>query len=222
MRAARAGVVLRDRHAGGGRDGRGGYGRGVRTEDTRWHDGAVTAQDRAAALGFTGATVWLTGLPASGKSTLAVEIEALLVGAGRPALRLDGDNLRHGLNGDLGFSASDRGENVRRTAHAAALLAEAGVVALVALVSPYAADRDAARAIHDAAGLPFVEVWVSTGLAECERRDPKGLYARARAGALPGLTGVGDIYEEPASPELAIGDAEPVPAAAARVLATLG
>jgi adenylyl-sulfate kinase len=193
----------------------------VRSTDTRWHDGALTAADRAAALGFTGATVWLTGLPASGKSTLAVEVEALLVGAGRPALRLDGDNLRHGLNGDLGFAPEDRAENVRRTAHAAALLAQAGVVALVALVSPYAADRAIARAIHEEAGVPFVEVWVATSLAECERRDPKGLYARARAGDLPGLTGVGDVYEAPEAPELAIGDAEAIPAAAARVLSAL-
>jgi adenylyl-sulfate kinase len=193
----------------------------VKTANTRWHDGAVTADDRAAALGFKGATIWFTGLPASGKSTLAVEIEALLIGAGRPALRLDGDNLRHGLNGDLGFSAADRAENVRRTAHAAALLAEAGVVALVALVSPYASDRATARGIHEAAGVPFHEVWVSTGLAECERRDPKGLYAKARAGELPGLTGVGDVYEPPESPDLEIGGAEPIPAAAARVLAAI-
>jgi adenylyl-sulfate kinase len=194
----------------------------VKTANTRWHDGAVTAEDRAAALGFKGATIWFTGLPASGKSTLAVEIEALLIGAGRPALRLDGDNLRQGLNGNLGFSPEDRAENVRRTAHAAALLAEAGVVALVALVSPYAADRATARAIHEAAGMPFHEIWVSTGLEECERRDPKGLYARARAGELPGLTGVGDVYEEPESPDLEVGGAEPIPAAAARVLAALG
>jgi adenylyl-sulfate kinase len=193
----------------------------VKTANTRWHDGAVTPADRAAALGFKGATIWFTGLPASGKSTLAVEIEALLIGAGRPAFRLDGDNLRHGLNGDLGFSPQDRAENVRRTAHAAALLAEAGVVALVALVSPYASDRATARAIHESAGVPFHEIWVSTGLAECERRDPKGLYARARAGELPGLTGVGDFYEPPESPDLEIGGAEPIPAAAARVLAAL-
>jgi adenylyl-sulfate kinase len=193
----------------------------VKTANTRWHDGAVTPGDRAAALGFKGATIWFTGLPASGKSTLAVEIEALLIGAGRPAFRLDGDNLRHGLNGDLGFSPQDRAENVRRTAHAAALLAEAGVVALVALVSPYASDRATARAIHESAGVPFHEIWVSTGLAECERRDPKGLYARARAGELPGLTGVGDVYEPPESPDLEIGGAEPIPAAAARVLAAL-
>jgi adenylyl-sulfate kinase len=193
----------------------------VKTANTRWHDGAVTPADRAAALGFKGATIWFTGLPASGKSTLAVEVEALLIGAGRPALRLDGDNLRHGLNGDLGFKPEDRAENVRRTAHAAALLAEAGVVALVALVSPYASDRATARAIHEAAGLPFHEIWVSTGLAECEQRDPKGLYARARAGELPGLTGVGDVYEIPESPDVEIGGAEPIPAAAARVLAAL-
>jgi adenylyl-sulfate kinase len=193
----------------------------VKTANTRWHDGAVTPGDRAAALGFKGATIWFTGLPASGKSTLAVEIEALLIGAGRPAFRLDGDNLRHGLNGDLGFSPQDRAENVRRTAHAAELLAEAGVVALVALVSPYASDRATARAIHESAGVPFHEIWVSTGLAECERRDPKGLYARARAGELPGLTGVGDVYEPPESPDLEIGGAEPIPAAAARVLAAL-
>jgi len=194
----------------------------LRSANVVWQPGEITREARWQALGGPGATVWFTGLPASGKSTLAVEIEALLIGAGRPALRLDGDNLRHGLNGDLGFSADDRAENVRRTAHAAALLAEAGVVALVALVSPYAADRATARAIHEAAGVPFHEIWVSTGLAECERRDPKGLYARARAGELPGLTGVGDVYEVPESPDLEIGGAEPIPAAAARVLAALG
>jgi bifunctional enzyme CysN/CysC len=194
----------------------------VKSADTRWHEGALSAEGRAAALGFKGATVWFTGLPASGKSTIAVEIEARLVGAGRPALRLDGDNLRHGLNGNLGFSAEDRAENVRRTAHAAALLAEAGVVALVALVSPYAADRAAARAIHEAASLSFLEVFVSTPLDECERRDPKGLYARARAGELPGLTGVDDPYEPPESPDLSIGAEEAVATAAARVLGRLG
>jgi adenylyl-sulfate kinase len=193
----------------------------VKTANTRWHDGAVTAADRAAALGFKGATIWFTGLPASGKSTLAVEIEALLVGAGRPALRLDGDNLRHGLNGDLGFSAEDRAENVRRTAHAAALLAEAGVVALTALVSPYRADRATARKIHDAAGVPFFEVWVATDLAECERRDPKGLWARARAGELRGFTGVDDPYEVPAAPELELAPSRRLDEAVGAVLALL-
>jgi bifunctional enzyme CysN/CysC len=194
----------------------------MKSSDTRWHEGSLDPADRAAALGFAGATVWMTGLPASGKSTVAVEAEALLVGAGRPALRLDGDNLRHGLNGDLGFSPEDRAENVRRTAHAAALLAEAGVVALVALVSPYAADRAAARAVHAAAGLPFHEVWVSTPLAECERRDPKGLFARARAGDLAGLTGIDAPYEEPETSDLEITADELPAAAAARVIALLG
>jgi bifunctional enzyme CysN/CysC len=194
----------------------------VKSADTRWHEGEVSAEQRAAALGYKGATVWMTGLPASGKSTLAVAVESLLVGAGRPALRLDGDNLRHGLNGDLGFSPEDRAENVRRTAHAAALLAEAGVVALVALVSPYAADRDSARAVHEAAGVAFVEVWVSTPLAECERRDPKGLYARARAGELPGLTGIDAPYEAPETADLEVTGDEPISGAAARLLALLG
>jgi adenylyl-sulfate kinase len=193
----------------------------VRSTDVVWQQGLLDRAQRWGALGHPGATVWMTGLPASGKSTVAAAVEARLVGEARPAYVLDGDNLRHGLNGDLGFSAEDRAENVRRTAHAAALLAEAGVVALVALVSPYAADRDAARAIHAAAGVPFLEVWVATDLAECERRDPKGLYARARAGELPGLTGVGDVYEEPRSPELVIADGEPIPAAATRLIAAL-
>jgi adenylyl-sulfate kinase len=193
----------------------------VKSVDTRWHDGAVTAQERAAALGFTGATVWLTGLPASGKSTLAVEIEALLVGAGRPALRLDGDNLRHGLNGDLGFSAEDRAENVRRTAHVARLMADAGTVAIVSLVSPFAADRDQARRLVEAEGLPFFEVWVSTPVEECARRDPKGLYAKARAGELPGFTGVDAPYEAPAAPDVELGQDLGVEGAAARVLGAL-
>ena len=137
---------------------------------------------RWTALGHGGATVWMTGLPASGKSTVAAAVEARPLGGGRSAYVLDGDNLRHGLNGDLGFSAYDRAENVRRTAEVAALLADAGVVVLVALVSPYRADRAAARAAHDRLGLPFLEVHVATSLEECERRDPKGLYARARRG----------------------------------------
>ena len=144
-----------------------------------------------------------------------------LLAAGRPAYLLDGDNLRHGLNGDLGFSAEDRAENVRRTAEVAALLADAGVVALAALVSPYRADRDAARAAHERRGLPFLEVWVSTSLEECERRDPKGLYARARAGELTGLTGVDDPYEPPERAELEVTGDEDTAAAADRVVAAV-
>ncbi len=187
-----------------------------------WHAAAVTPEERAAALGHTGATVWLTGLPASGKSTIGAALEARLVASGRPALLLDGDNLRHGLNSDLGFSAADRAENVRRTAHAAALLAEAGTVAVVSLVSPYARDRDAARALHAAGGLPFVEVWVDTPLAECERRDPKRLYARARAGEITGMTGLDDPYEAPIVPEVTVrGAQEGVGEAVERIMVAL-
>jgi adenylyl-sulfate kinase len=185
----------------------------TRSENVRWHAESVSRDERQAATGGPGATVWMTGLPASGKSTLAREVEARLVKQKRAAYVLDGDNLRHGLNGDLGFSPEERAENVRRTAEVAALLADAGVVALASLVSPYEADRRHAREIHSRAGLPFLEVWVATPLEECERRDPKGLYARARAGELHGMTGVDAPYEEPRSPDLTIGDVALVQAA---------
>jgi bifunctional enzyme CysN/CysC len=165
--------------------------------------------------------VWFTGLPASGKSTLAAAVEARLLAEGRAAYLLDGDNLRHGLKGDLGFSPEDRAENVRRTAEVAALIGDAGVVALAALVSPYVADRDAARAVHAHRGIPFLEIHVATSLAECERRDPKGLYARARAGELDGLTGVSAPYEPPESPDLRVVPDEPLDAAVDRVIALL-
>jgi adenylyl-sulfate kinase len=157
---------------------------------------------RWARLGQHGATVWFTGLPASGKSTIAAFLEARLLEQGRPAYRLDGDNLRHGLCEDLGFDHADRTENVRRAAQVAALVADSGQVAVVSLISPYAADRARARAVHEDAGLPFVEVFVNTPLEECERRDPKGLYARARAGEVPQFTGVSDPYEPPEHPDL--------------------
>ncbi len=157
-----------------------------------------------ALLGHAGATVWFTGLPGAGKSTIATAVEERLVVSGRPAFLLDGDNLRHGLNGDLGFGEAARCENVRRTAHVARLLAESGTIALVSLVSPYAADREAAAALHAVEDLRFVEVFVSTPLEHCEQRDPKGLYARARAGELQGLTGVGAPYEAPAQPDLVL------------------
>ena len=191
-----------------------------RSSNVVWQQG-IQREQRWAALGHGGATIWMTGLPASGKSTVAAGVEASLLEAGRSAYVLDGDNLRHGLNGDLGFSADDRAENVRRTAEVSALLADAGVVVLVALVSPYRADRAAARAAHDRRGLPFLEVWVATSLEECERRDPKGLYARARAGELTGLTGVDDPYEPPESPDVVVRGDEPVEDAVARVLGAL-
>jgi adenylyl-sulfate kinase len=192
-----------------------------RSANVVWQRG-IEREQRWSALGHGGATIWMTGLPASGKSTVAAAVEARLLTEGRPAYVLDGDNLRHGLNGDLGFSAEDRAENVRRTAEVSALLADAGVVVLVALVSPYRADRAAARAAHDRRGLPFLEVHVATTLEECERRDPKGLYARARAGELSGLTGVDDPYEPPESPDVVVGVGdEPLEEAVARVVGAL-
>jgi bifunctional enzyme CysN/CysC len=170
-----------------------------------WDQAGATREERAARLGRRGATIWFTGLPASGKSTIAGALEERLLEAGIPAYRLDGDNLRHGLNADLGFSSEDRAENVRRTAHAARLLADAGVLTLVSLVSPYAADRENARRVHEQAGLEFVEVFVDTPVEECELRDPKGLYARARAGEITGMTGVDDPYERPERPDLVLG-----------------
>jgi adenylyl-sulfate kinase len=193
----------------------------ARSANVVWQRGETTRDVRWAAMGGPGVTVWLTGLPASGKSTIAAAVEARLLASGRAAYVLDGDNLRHGLNGDLGFSAEDRTENVRRTAEVAALIADAGVVCLAALVSPYAADREAARAAHARRELPFLEVHVATSLEECERRDPKGLYARARAGELSGLTGVDAPYEPPERPDLRIEPGESLESAADRLLAVL-
>jgi adenylyl-sulfate kinase len=191
-----------------------------RSPNVVWQQG-IERTRRWEALGHAGATVWMTGLPGAGKSTIASGVEAALLGSGRSSYSLDGDNLRHGLNGDLGFSAADRAENVRRTAEVSALLADAGVVVLVALVSPYRADREAARAVHAARGLPFLEVHIATPLEECERRDPKGLYARARAGEISGLTGVDDPYEPPVGAEVVVGLGEPLDEAVRLVLAAL-
>jgi bifunctional enzyme CysN/CysC len=177
---------------------------GSRSANVVWQGDDLTRAERTATLGYGGATVWLTGLPASGKSTLAGALERRLVESGRPAYRLDGDNLRHGLSGDLGFDPADRAENVRRTAHAARLLADAGAIVVVSLVSPYIADRSSAREVHEQHELPFVEVFIDTPLELCERRDPKGLYARARAGEIEGMTGVDDPYEPPPDPDLVV------------------
>jgi bifunctional enzyme CysN/CysC len=175
---------------------------GGASSNTVWHPSSVERRLRWRATGGEGLTVWLTGLSGSGKSSVAVELEQQLIEDDRSAYLLDGDNLRHGLNDDLGFSASDRDENVRRVANVARLFADAGMVAIVPLISPYRAARAQARRLHDAAGLRFVEVFVDTPLAECERRDPKGLYARARAGEITGMTGIDDPYEPPEAPEL--------------------
>ena len=179
-----------------------------------WHP---TQVDRTA-----GATIWFTGLSGSGKSTIAVLVERLLVEEGRAAYLLDGDNLRHGLNADLGFTEADRVENVRRVAHVARLFADAGLIAIAPLISPYRDGRAEARRIHSEAGLPFYEVYVRTPLDVCESRDPKGLYRKARAGELPGFTGVDDPYEEPLVPDVLIdGGVEAPQDAAERVVRLL-
>ncbi len=172
-----------------------------RSANTRWHASAVSRETRAVATGQHGMTIWLTGLSGSGKSTVAVEVERQLVESGRPAYLLDGDNLRHGLNANLGFSTEDRNENVRRVAHVARLFADAGTISIVPLISPYRELRDLARALHVAADIAFHEVFVDTPLEVCEARDPKGLYKMARAGELTGMTGIDDPYEAPLDPE---------------------
>jgi bifunctional enzyme CysN/CysC len=169
-----------------------------------WHESDVPRAERWRAGGVRGATVWFTGLSGSGKSTVAGAVTTLLTERGVLTYTLDGDNLRHGLNGDLGFSADDRAENVRRVGEVARLFADAGVIALVPLISPYRSGRDHARALHDAAGLDFVEVFVDTPIEVCEQRDPKGLYKKARAGELTGFTGIDDPYEAPLNAELVV------------------
>jgi adenylyl-sulfate kinase len=177
----------------------------------------VSANDHAARAGHRGAVIWLTGLPGSGKSTLAMALERRLFDLGWRAYTLDGDNLRHGLNADLGFGPQDRQENIRRVGEVAALFADAGVVCITAFISPYRADRARARAA--AGGRPFYEVYVSTALATCERRDPKGHYRKARAGVIKDFTGVDAPYEVPEQPDLRIDtEAQDVDASVADLL----
>jgi bifunctional enzyme CysN/CysC len=190
-----AGIIREAREVKPAREGR---------RDVTWHPSALDRERRWRALSQTGATVWLTGLPASGKSTIAVALERQLVSSGHAAYLLDGDNIRHGLSDDLGFAPGDRAENVRRVGQVARLFADAGVVAVVSLVSPLRSDRAVPRQLHEAAGLPFIEVHVDTHVDECARRDPKGLYARARAGEIKGFTGVDAPYEPPQRPEIHI------------------
>jgi len=169
------------------------------------HGGRLSRQERFASLGATGATLLFTGLSGAGKSTLAAAVEEAFVRGGRPAFVLDGDDLRHGLNGDLGFSDRDRKENLRRVGEVARMFAESGTVALIAAIAPFEEDRQLIRALHREVGLAYAEIHVDTSLKECERRDPKGLYARARAGQLPGFTGVDAEFEVPKSPDLVVG-----------------
>jgi bifunctional enzyme CysN/CysC len=166
--------------------------------NTVLHKSLVTTADRVA----RGATVWLTGLSGSGKSSVAMLVEQKLLEKGFPAYVLDGDNLRHGLNADLGFSMADRAENLRRLAHVATLLADTGQTVLVPAISPLAEHRELARKVHTDAGFDFVEVFCDTPLADCEKRDPKGLYAKARAGEITHFTGIDSPYQRPKNPDL--------------------
>jgi adenylylsulfate kinase len=169
-----------------------------------WHEGHVEREDRYRLLGQRGATVWMTGLSAAGKSTIAFTVEHALVERGHLAYCLDGDNIRHGLNKNLGFSPEDRNENIRRIGEVAKLFADTGVLTFTSFISPYRVDRDEARRIHEDAGLPFIEVFVKASLAVCEERDPKGLYKKARAGEVPEFTGISAPYEEPRKPEIVV------------------
>ena len=169
-----------------------------------WHEGHVTRDERGKLLGQKGATLWFTGLSGSGKSTIAFTLDHALIQRGRLAYVLDGDNIRHGLNKNLGFSAADREENIRRIGEVAKLFADTGIVTLTSFISPYRKDRDNVRALHIAGNLPFIEVYCATPIETCESRDPKGLYKKARAGQLKNFTGVDDPYEAPLAPELTI------------------
>jgi len=169
-----------------------------------WHEGDVTREERQARLGQKGVTVWMTGLSASGKSTIAVALEKVLLARGKHAYRLDGDNIRFGLNRNLGFSAEDRAENIRRIGEVAKLFSDAGIITIISFISPYRRDRDEVRKLHEDAKLPFLEVFVDCPLDEAERRDPKGLYKKARAGEMKGFTGIDDPYEPPERPELVL------------------
>lgn len=169
-----------------------------------WHEGAITKEHRYAMLNQKGATIWLTGLSGSGKSTVSVALEQMMFKKGYLVYRLDGDNIRFGLNCNLGFSADDRKENIRRISEVAKLMADVGVITASAFISPYIEDRDLARKVHDKAGIPFIEVHVDVPLEVAEQRDPKGLYKKARKGEIKNFTGIDDPYEAPLKPEVVI------------------
>lgn len=167
-----------------------------------WQDGEVSREDRFSILKQRGATIWFTGLSGSGKSTIAVALERALYTMGKLTYRLDGDNVRLGINKNLGFSEADRTENIRRIGEVAKLFGDAGVISLSSFISPYSADRDEVRSLHEATNLEFIEVHVDCSLVEAEKRDPKGLYKKARAGEIKNFTGIDDPYEAPSKPEI--------------------
>lgn len=167
-----------------------------------WQGGEVSREDRFNILRQRGATIWFTGLSGSGKSTIAVALERALYNIGKLSYRLDGDNVRLGINKNLGFSEEDRKENIRRIGEVAKLFGDAGVISLSSFISPYKADRDEVRELHQQTGLEFIEVFVDCSLAVAEERDPKGLYKKARAGEIKNFTGIDDPYEAPTIPEI--------------------
>ena len=170
--------------------------------NVHWHDGEISRSDRSRMMQQKGATLWFTGLSGSGKSTVAVALEEALFERGHLCYRLDGDNIRLGINKNLGFSAEDRTENIRRIGEIAKLFVDASVVALTSFISPYRDDRDQVRALHAESDMPFIEVFVDCALEEAEKRDPKGLYKKARAGEIKNFTGIDDPYEAPSNPEI--------------------
>jgi adenylylsulfate kinase len=176
----------------------------IRATNITWHEGHVNREERGKLLEQQGCTLWFTGLSGSGKSTFAYTLEHALVQRGHLAYVLDGDNIRHGLNKNLGFSAADREENIRRIGEVAKLFADTGVVTMTSFISPYRKDRDTVRSLHDAGKLAFIEIHVNTPIETCEKRDPKGLYKKARAGELKNFTGIDDPYEPPLKPEMTI------------------
>jgi adenylylsulfate kinase len=191
--------------------------------NVHWHEGDITRDHRAKLLGHRGATIWFTGLSGSGKSTVAVELEGVLSERGVLAYRLDGDNVRMGINKNLGFSAEDRTENIRRIGEVAKLFADSGVIALSSFISPYVADRDAVRELHLAADIDFIEVFVDCSLEAAEGRDPKGLYKKARAGEIKNFTGIDDPYEAPPSAEIHLhSDTQTLDEEVAQILKELG
>ncbi|HVT35557.1 MAG TPA: adenylyl-sulfate kinase [Nevskiaceae bacterium] len=172
--------------------------------NVHWHEGEISRADRNKLLKHKGATLWFTGLSGSGKSTVATALESALFKRGILSYRLDGDNIRLGINKNLGFSEADRTENIRRIGEVAKLFVDTGIIALTSFISPYKKDRDAVRKLHDDGKMDFIEIYVDCPLAEAEKRDPKGLYKKARAGEIKNFTGISDPYEAPDRPELVL------------------
>lgn len=183
----------------------------IKAQNITWHEGHVDRKIRENMLHQKGCTIWMTGLPSSGKSTLAFTLEHALVQRSRLTYVLDGDNVRHGLNKNLSFSAEDREENIRRIGEVAKLFSDAGFITITSFISPYRKDREIARRVHDEAGLFFVEIFIDAPIEICEQRDPKGLYKKARRGEIRGFTGIDDPYEPPENPELIIKSGELTP-----------